>query len=228
MRLRWRFPTWMVSARITLLWLDWRPAVRVSFSCPQRRFCMNQDFSRCFIMLDPEAYPLDDREGFRKRVQQRQQIADCVDDLQAESPEIFVEDALDTLEPIVEGDERAMTLIEGVRRVVPNDESDEARQRALQGLREHVAEVYQLHRRMIRNRRATVQDVLRGRAGVIAIDDPHDLRVLQTCSNVGGTSSCRLRRTLASRRAPKRSSIGCCFAASYLILWSLWSWSQPE
>lgn len=135
----------------------------------------NEDgFLAMLHLLDPTAYPLTDREGFRSRVRNRQQLAETMSDLQPDAGAWFLSDALSTLESLTAGDREAAHLIERVREVIDADPADRERECAIGDLREHVSEVYRLHRRLIRHRRETVVDVLRGRTGARTLpsDDP--------------------------------------------------------
>lgn len=125
-------------------------------------------------LLDPEAYKIDDQEAFHRRLKNRQQLAESLSDLRTDSLPVFVEDALNSLSPLTADDPRATRLIDRVRQYADLDEDNENRKRAILELREHISEVYRLHRRMIRHRRETVTDVLFGRAGlsVLSISDP--------------------------------------------------------
>jgi ATP-dependent helicase HepA len=55
-------------------------------------------------LLDPDGYPLDDRQAFRERVQSRQTIAEALLDLTDDASEYFAADALTRLEPFFERD----------------------------------------------------------------------------------------------------------------------------
>ena len=116
-------------------------------------------------LLEPGAYQLNDLEGFRQRVQNRQVIAEALTDLQPDAMGFFLEDALEKLSDLTSDDIQAGLLINRVRALVDEDEQSLDRVRAIGALREHVSEVYRLHRRLIRHRREFLQDILRGRAG---------------------------------------------------------------
>ena len=57
-------------------------------------------------LLDPEAYPLDDRESFRHRVRERQAIAEATADLIDDASSLFAEDAIVRLETNFSSDSR--------------------------------------------------------------------------------------------------------------------------
>ncbi len=139
----------------------------------------NEDgFLAMLHLLDPKAYPLADREAFRHRVQNRQQLAEALSDLKPESGPLLLGEALDTLAVLTNGDRLGAGLIEDARDRLELDEHDPDRERAIANLREHIGEVYRLHRRLIRHRRENLMAVLRGRSGatVVQVSDPVRLR----------------------------------------------------
>jgi len=138
----------------------------------------NEDgFLAMLHLLDPVAYPLEDRDSFRQRVLQRQQIADWLSDLQDDASPLFMEDALDGLAEHFSGDARLMELVRFTRPFVDEGEDDEARQEMLTSLRAHIGEVYRLHRRMLRTRRVSLADPLWGRAGTQVLTCEDSARV---------------------------------------------------
>ncbi|WP_437931103.1 protein DpdE [Sorangium sp. So ce291] len=129
-------------------------------------------------LLDPDAYPLEDRSAFRLRVQGRQMVAEALADLGDEASDLFVEDALDRLEKLFIDDTRLLQLCGEVRRHLAASTFGSDRARALQTLRTHVTETYRLHRRMLRTRRddPRIRDHLPQRRGVIQIDGQDQAR----------------------------------------------------
>ena len=104
-------------------------------------------------LLDPDAYPLSDREAFRRRVRDRQMIADATNDLSDDASALFVGDALERLEPLYGQDARLTELCRAVRDRETQGPADPERMRALRALRTHLTEIYRLHRRLLRTRR---------------------------------------------------------------------------
>ncbi|WP_437763396.1 protein DpdE [Sorangium sp. So ce281] len=129
-------------------------------------------------LLDPDAYPLEDRSAFRLRVQGRQTVAEALADLGDEASDLFVEDALDQLEKLFVDDPRLLQLCGEVRRHLVASISNGGRARALQTLRTHVTETYRLHRRLLRTRRddPRIRDHLPQRRGVTQIDGQDQAR----------------------------------------------------
>lgn len=123
-------------------------------------------------LLDPEGYCLKDRESFRRRVRDRQIIAEATADLSDDASSLFVEEAIRRLESLFTEDQRLVELCNVVRSLAGTDIGDEERIRALRSLRTHLSETYRLHRRLLRTRREDprVRHHLPRRTGAIRID----------------------------------------------------------
>jgi hypothetical protein len=123
-------------------------------------------------LLDPEAYPLDDRESFRHRVRERQAIAEATADLIDDASSLFAEDAIGRLEASFSSDSRLMELCSLVRAQLTHDLQTPERIAALRALRTHLTETYRLHRRLLRTRRGDprVQAFLPSRTGLVTIE----------------------------------------------------------
>lgn len=116
-----------------------------------------QDFLGMLHLLDPATYKLNDLEAFRVRVQRRQEIGRMLlafrENLDPfvlartsrKLKEVFADDALlqQKLTPLLTGQ------IEG-----------EEQNRIVRSVHSHIAETYRLHRRMLRNRRESLADLL--------------------------------------------------------------------
>ena len=104
-------------------------------------------------LLDPSGYPLDDRESFRLRVQNRQVVADSLADLTDDADPLFVAEALARLESGFQSDRTLQSLCERLRAVADGDTEDPLRAAAIRNVRAHLGESYRLHRRLLRTRR---------------------------------------------------------------------------
>ncbi|MCB9759496.1 MAG: hypothetical protein H6739_06620 [Alphaproteobacteria bacterium] len=130
----------------------------------------NEDgFLAMLHLLDPAAWPLEDREGFRLRVQQRQGVAELLNELDDEAPPFILEQALDDLEDRLGQDARLVALSAAMRPLLDEASDHAGRRAALSTLRAHIGELYRLHRRMLRTRRRSTPDVLSGRAADAAL-----------------------------------------------------------
>ncbi|MCY1045632.1 protein DpdE [Corallococcus sp. bb12-1] len=103
-------------------------------------------------LLDPAAYPLEEREAFRRRVAERAEVAQCAAELADETPAMFAENAVERLASLFQDDTRLTALCEAARRELTQAGDTSSRQ-ATRALRRHVVETYRLHRRIIRTRR---------------------------------------------------------------------------
>ena len=123
-------------------------------------------------LLDPDGYPLTNRELFRRRVQDRQGIAEATADLGDDASAHFVQEAIERLETLLGDDTRLVQLCRQVRSCINCSLSDRTRIAALRALRVHMTETYRLHRRLLRTRRddPRLSDHLPQRLGAITIE----------------------------------------------------------
>jgi len=130
-------------------------------------------------LLDPDAYPLDDREAFRRRISERQSVAEATADLMDDASSFFAEDAIARIENVFASDPRLMELCVAARAHLEENIEAPARVAALRALRSHLTEVYRLHRRLLRTRRGDprVQALLPVRTGLIKIEHEDQSRV---------------------------------------------------
>jgi ATP-dependent helicase HepA len=124
-------------------------------------------------LLDPHAYPLQDREGFRRRVKDRGEVAQCVAELSPDAPPLLLEETVDRLDRLFADDAVLRQRCALVRTL--QGEGGERFAVAVRGLRRHVVESYRLHRRMVRTRRddPRLENLLPRRSGIgmIPCDD---------------------------------------------------------
>jgi len=130
-------------------------------------------------LLDPDAYPLDDREAFRRRVSERQSVAEATADLMDNASSFFAEDAINRIENTFASDPRLIGLCSAVRAHLYEDTDAPERIASLRALRSHLTEVYRLHRRLLRTRRGDprVQVFLPVRTGLTIIEHEDQSRV---------------------------------------------------
>lgn len=123
-------------------------------------------------LLDPNAYPLDDREAFRRRVSERQSVAEATADLMDDASSFFAEDAINRIEKTFVSDQRLVELCSAARAHLYDDADAPDRIASLRALRSHLTEVYRLHRRLLRTRREDprVQVFLPVRTGLTTIE----------------------------------------------------------
>lgn len=131
-----------------------------------------EGFLAMLHLLDPTAFPLEERDAFKRRVRDRQLVAEAIADLHDESSAYFVEEVVHRLSALGSEDPRLAALVEAVVPVVERDPSDVERQRAVRHLRIHLTETHRLHRRLLRTRRddRRVRDLLPTRSGVTVLE----------------------------------------------------------
>ncbi|MDZ8185627.1 MAG: protein DpdE [Nostoc sp. ChiSLP02] len=112
-----------------------------------------RDFLAMLHLLDPTTYRLDDLAGFRAKVESRQQIGKVLLALQEDTKPAVLKKNLQELRSLFPDDKYLLKLVEDL------EKSSEQNQ-IIQAIRTHISDTYRLHRRMLRNRRAAVEDVI--------------------------------------------------------------------
>ncbi len=125
-------------------------------------------FLEMLHILDPDTYRLDDEEGFRKRIANRQALAQIVAGLAPENV-FYLDHTLDQLAERFPEDKLLQDHIAVLREVAATlpDESDPELFKAIGQVRSHISEVYRLHRRILRHRRRNVGGLTPDRAGAV-------------------------------------------------------------
>jgi ATP-dependent helicase HepA len=126
-------------------------------------------FLRMIHLLDPVIFPLEDSDGFRRRIKARQDVAETVAALLPENM-LILDDYLERLLATFPDDALLHGHVKALQQIVARlpDESDGDFRRGLAGLRTYLSETYRLHRRIMRNRRNSVPPwVTPDRAGVV-------------------------------------------------------------
>lgn len=127
-------------------------------------------FLKVLHLLDPVVFPKGDVEGLRRRIASRQVVAEVVGMLSPENQWSLAPE-LDRLEEVYGDDELLMGKVNALRAVLETfpEEDDENFVSSLADLRVHLVETYRLHRRLLRNRRATVSWATPRRNGLKAV-----------------------------------------------------------
>jgi ATP-dependent helicase HepA len=126
-------------------------------------------FLAMLTILDPQVYKLEDIEGFKKRVERRQEVAESMLSLSESESNFFVEQALEELSEFLVDDQEFKSLSHELLGLIGEDvDQDDARRNELvKAIRSHVSDTWRLHRRILRNRRtASNECYLPGRGGV--------------------------------------------------------------
>jgi len=120
-----------------------------------------RDFLAMLHLLDPTTYQLDDLEGFRARVQKRQEIGRVLLSFKEGAKPFVLKTKLGQLRNLFSEDKYLLNLADELQINLQNQEAlVTERDKIVQAIRIHISDTYRLHRRMLRNRRATVEDVL--------------------------------------------------------------------
>jgi ATP-dependent helicase HepA len=114
-------------------------------------------FLRILHLLDSVVFPLTDLEGFERRLQSRQLVAEIAASLLPDNV-LSMEDDLDRLSEAFGDDPTLVKRVEALRPIVQAlpAQDDKEFLAALGAVRAHVSETYKLHRRILRNRRKAV------------------------------------------------------------------------
>jgi len=120
-----------------------------------------RDFLAMLHLLDPTTYQLNDLEGFRARVQKRQEIGRVLLSFKEGAKPFVLKTKLGQLRNLFSEDTYLLNLADELQTNLQNQEAPTAeRDKIVQAIRTHISDTYRLHRRMLRNRRAAVEDVL--------------------------------------------------------------------
>lgn len=120
-----------------------------------------QDFLAMLHLLDPITYQLNDLEGFRARVQNRQQIGRVLLSFKEGANPFVLKTNLNQLRNLFAEDQYLLNLADELQNCLQTKETPVAdRDRIVRSIRTHISDTYRLHRRMLRNRRASVEDVI--------------------------------------------------------------------
>ena len=136
----------------------------------------NEDsFLAMLHLLDPQVYPLDSLDQFKRRVRMRQEIAECMLSLSENESNFFLSETLEELSDLLAGDDEFQSMKTKLAGLIETDIDEDHPERVLliRAIRTHVSDMWRLHRRILRNRRTTdTEAYLPGRGGlkVIAYD----------------------------------------------------------
>lgn len=120
-----------------------------------------QTFLTMLHLLDPITYQMQDAEGFKERIRLRQDIGRILLSFKENAPSFVLKMSLGRLRGFFAQDSRLLSLVEQLETSLNSAETDPTEQkRTIRAIRTHISDTYRLHRRMLRNRRDSVEDVL--------------------------------------------------------------------
>ena len=124
-------------------------------------------FHEMLHLLDPLVFSFDNTDAFRRKIINRQSLAEAVAGLIPENL-LQLDHYLVSLSQLFSDDDRLIELVEDLQEIVDEFPEDDDPQflEALFSLRSHLAETYRLDRRILRNRRKGVPGLTPERGGV--------------------------------------------------------------
>lgn len=102
-------------------------------------------------LLDPDIYRLNDIEGFRRRVRDRQALGTAFYTFRPNIPPFLLREKVSTLRSMFPGDKQLGALLERVSEALSDPP---ALQDTVTAARIHISETYRIHRRLLRTRRS--------------------------------------------------------------------------
>jgi len=117
-----------------------------------------QDFLAMLHLLDPTTYRLQDLAGFRAKVASSQQIGKVLLALREDAKPVVLKNNLQELRKLFPEDKYLLNLADDLENSL--EENTAEPNQIVQTIRSHVSDTYRLYRRMLRNRRAAVEDVI--------------------------------------------------------------------
>ncbi|MBS3029677.1 MAG: DEAD/DEAH box helicase family protein [Dolichospermum sp. DET50] len=117
-----------------------------------------RDFLAMLHLLDPTTYHLNDVSGFRTRVENRQQIGRVLLGFKEDANPFVIKSNLKLLRNLFAEDNYLLNLANDLESCL--QKKSPQTDPIIRSIRTHISETYRLHRRMLRNRRASVEDVV--------------------------------------------------------------------
>ncbi|MCY6493400.1 protein DpdE [Leptolyngbya sp. GGD] len=120
-----------------------------------------QTFLAMLHLLDPVTYHLEDVTGFKERIRLRQEIGRILLSFKENASSFVLKMSLGKLRSLFAQDLRLLALTEQLESLLKLPEADSTkREQLIRAIRTHISDTYRLHRRMLRNRRDAVEDIL--------------------------------------------------------------------
>lgn len=127
-----------------------------------------QAFLAMLHLLDPMTYRLEDLDSFKERVRLRQDIGRVLLSFKEDASSFVLKMTLSKLKNLFNSDERLSLLLNQLENILQDPQvNSEEQSRVIRSIRTHISDTYRLHRRMLRNRRESLEDVLLDQSGVI-------------------------------------------------------------
>jgi ATP-dependent helicase HepA len=117
-----------------------------------------QDFLAMLHFLDPSTYQLNDLASFRDKVVRRQEIGRVLLSFKEDADSFVLKTNLTKLRNLFPEDNYLLELADSLESILAAKTDDSVT--TVRAIRTHISDTYRLHRRMLRNRRASVEDVI--------------------------------------------------------------------
>jgi ATP-dependent helicase HepA len=117
-----------------------------------------QDFLAMLHFLDPSSYQLNNIASFRDKVARRQDIGRVLLSFKEDAGSFVLKTNLKKLRTLFPEDSYLLELIDSLESILQAKVGDTVT--IVRAIRTHISDTYRLHRRMLRNRRASVEDVI--------------------------------------------------------------------
>ncbi|MEM7725506.1 MAG: protein DpdE [Cyanobacteria bacterium P01_A01_bin.45] len=120
-----------------------------------------QDFLTMMHLLDPTTYNINDLQGLVNRIEERYSVGEALLPLQAQAEASTLKTSLNRLQKFFTEDEYFLNLTEELQsNLQSNSQNTQKTGKIIHQIRTYVSNTYRLHRRMLRNRRSAVEDVI--------------------------------------------------------------------
>ena len=131
-----------------------------------------KDFLTMLHLLDPTNYALEDVDKFREKVEKRQDIGKVLLAFQPGIHPFVLKKSLQNLRTLFSDDLSLLNLIDELQKQQDPHQIDQQ----ISAIRNYISDTYRLHRRMLRNRRVKVEDVIFARNAVPRLEYDLDER----------------------------------------------------
>ncbi len=128
-----------------------------------------QDFLTMLHLLDPTTYRLDDLANFKEQVQNRQEIGRVLLDFREGAKPVVLKPKLAEIRTLFATDDYLIGLADELESCLETEKATEC-DRLIRTIRTHIGDTYRLYRRMLRNQRDAVEDVIFDRDAIPKVE----------------------------------------------------------
>lgn len=111
-------------------------------------------------LLDPDNFKLNQVDAFRDRVLRRQEVGRILVSLREETRPFLLRRSLGRLQEAFPSDRFIQEWAGQLLEMLDGEHDEDERAQLIRKLRIHISETYRLHRRLLRNRRETLRDMM--------------------------------------------------------------------